>query len=830
MGHEAGSRVAIKVLPDALAQDPARLARFGREAKVLASLNHPNIAQIYGVEERALVMELVPGETLGALLRRGPLPLAVALVYAKQIAEALKTAHEKGIIHRDLKPANVMVTQAGVIKVLDFGLAAVTEATTGAGGHPGDSPTFTMATQSGAIFGTASYMSPEQASGQAVDKRADIWAFGVVLWEMLTGKHLFEGDTVPHILAAVLTKQPDLDRIPFRARRLLGSCLERDPRHRLQDVGDAELFLRDSDGPSSIPRNGLWKWTTVGTSLFLISALSAIWHFTRPAERPLIRFDVELGTDLDPRGRVVIAPDGSRIAFVAWDQNRKSYLMTRRLDQERANILDGNLGASGQNLPFFSPDGKWVGYGGDHKLKKVSVEGGLPIVLAEGAVGGGASTWGDNGEIVSALSIFGLSRVSSAGGPTRAIPGTKGYTSFLLPGSKTILISGGQLFLLPIGGGKEQVIPGIRGEWAQYSPIGCILYVDDHATLQALPFDVSRQEAKGAAFPLLEDVESFDLSATGTILCRRGKPSTRTLQWIDESGKTETILKAPGSYGSPRISPDGKQIALTIKENKSRQIWIYDLGRRRMTRLTFENSNHMNPLWMPGSASLIFRGSDGIYTIATDGSGKPRRLLEIDGYPDSISPDGRTLALSRNAEGTQRDIWLVPIEGTGSALQLGRPEPFINGPPDELNSSFSPDGQWIAYSSDLTGAYNVYVCSLKNPAARWQISTEEGYLPQWSSNQKQIVFQSIGDDGLWSVLYSVTGDTFVPGAVRPFGGNVQYTDERAFQTYSLSPTDNRIAALFPASAAEEVRTRPHYVLILNFFEEIKRRRAQAGAH
>ena len=460
-----------KILPRLSHRIPERLARFEREAKVLASLNHPNVAAIYGVEESdgvpALVMELVLGDTLSSLLKSGPLALDTALNYAMQIANALEAAHEKGIIHRDLKPANIMITPRGVVKVLDFGLAAVSQPAAAIKGDPSNSPTFTVprATEAGMIMGTAGYMSPEQAAGQTVDRRADIWAFGVVLWEMLTGKRLFEGDTAAHILAAVLTKEPEWDRVPLKPRRLLRSCLQKDIHRRLRDIGDAKLLLEEEDAPIVLqapPYGKWWKWIASATAIGLVAALAALWHFTRPSPRPPIRFDVELGSDLDIRGRVAISPDGSRIAFVGRDANGKSSLLTRRLDQAKATELDDSLGRGYEDFPFFSPDSKWIGYGGDHKLKKISVEGGLPVVLADGLVASGESTWADSGEIVSQLTFTGLSRIPAGGGAAQTLP-DHGITPSFMTGGKTILVYGIRLYILPLEGGQGKPIGDMSG-------------------------------------------------------------------------------------------------------------------------------------------------------------------------------------------------------------------------------------------------------------------------------------------------------------------------------------------------------------------------------
>jgi serine/threonine-protein kinase len=401
--------VAIKILPEAFAQDADRMARFEREAQVLASLNHPNIAAIYGVEERALIMELVEGETL-----HGPLPVETALDYARQITDAFEYAHERGIVHRDLKPANIKVTPEGRVKVLDFGLAKAMSSETAAG-NPESSPTLTMrATMAGVILGTAAYMSPEQARGKPVDKRADIWAFGVVLYEMLTGQQLFQGETISDTLAAVLTKEPDLARVPSKVRRVLQACLQKSPNQRLEAIGDWRLLLEDTPQPPR-PANSR-VWPAIAGALAVLAALAfwAPWRIARriePTPQPLMRLDVDLGNDVAlgaARGPdVVISPDGSRIVYCSHGR-----LFTRRLDEGKVADLPGTEGGY---APFFSPDGQWIGFFTTIDIKKVSVHGGGAIPLADLGLAVGGS-WGDDGSIIAAPSSGGLVRIPSAGG------------------------------------------------------------------------------------------------------------------------------------------------------------------------------------------------------------------------------------------------------------------------------------------------------------------------------------------------------------------------------------------------------------------------------
>jgi len=515
--------VAIKVLPAALARDPERLARFEREAKVLAALNHPNIAQIYGLEQNALVMELVQGETL-----KGPLPFETALNYARQIADGLEAAHEKGITHRDLKPANIMITPAGVVKVLDFGLAAVAQDPASSSVDPSNSPTLTMrATQTGMIMGTAAYMSPEQAAGKPVDKRADIWSFGVVLFELLTGRQLFgEGETISHTLADVLRSPIDFEKLPKETpkviRDLLRRCLDRNVKNRLRDIGEARVAIDNAGKEPEVvpaamlePRRRMRPWAVSTLALIAVGAIFIAWRETQSINRsakPLVRLDVALGSDVSLGSRtgndVLLSPDGTRLVYVSGAR-----LFTRRLDQPKATELPGTEGA---NAPFFAPDGQWIAFAAGSKLKKISVEGGQAIALCDAAPNARGGSWGEDGTIIAGLGANGvLSRIPSAGGAptpvTELAPGELAHRwPQILPGGKAILFTvntapnqwdQANIDVLSLSDHRRRTL--VRGgTYGRYLPSGHLVYIN-RGTLFAVPFDVDSLAVRGTPAPVL---------------------------------------------------------------------------------------------------------------------------------------------------------------------------------------------------------------------------------------------------------------------------------------------------------------------------------------
>jgi serine/threonine protein kinase/roadblock/LC7 domain-containing protein len=765
--------VAIKVLPAALAQDPVRLARFEREAKVLASLNHPNIATIYGVEEsdgvRALAMELVPGERL-----KGPLPLQTALNYAKQIAEALEAAHEKGIVHRDLKPANIMVTPEGVVKLLDFGLAAVPTRDVDGSVDRHNSPTMTIAaTQAGMIMGTAAYMSPEQAAGKPVDKRADIWSFGVVLWEMITGRQLFDGETISHTLAAVLTKEPDLGQAPVKVRRLLQSCLQKDTTQRLQAIGDWRLLLTEEtphEPVHAVPSRLPWV-----VSAILGAALAglAFFHFREtPPPAPVVN-----STLLPPMGTEfsfiaawpVVSPDGTRLVFGAKAKVGKAQLWLRRLDSPSAQPLPGTEDAI---FPFWSPDSRWIAFGQDRKLKKIDTQGGPPVQVTdlEGPLRGGS--WSPKGVIVFGANggnMHGILRVAEAGGmATQATTPEKGELRnhvfpWFLPDGRHFLYTRQQGGDLPVRVGSldEPEKPGKVVAQTNSTVVyaqGYLLYLRER-TLMAQPFDPGRLETTGEAVPLAQGVPTFmqpsrpavfSVSASG-LLVYQSEPggSKSTILWKDREGKTlSTLGESVGQVFEMALSPDGKRLAARIRDHASNEdIWIYDTARGIPTRFTFDPAIDRYPVWSADGSTIYFasdrRGSYDLFRKASSGaSGEELLLVDSIGNkrPESVSPDGKLLLYTAQNAKTLADLWVLPL---AQAQPGGKAEPrvFLRTPFNESWGQFSPDGHWVAYESDESGQNEVYVAPFPGPGGKFQISSGgAGFGLRWRRDGKELFY------------------------------------------------------------------------------------------
>jgi serine/threonine protein kinase len=809
--------VAIKVLPAALAQDPERLARFEREAKVLASLNHPNIAQIYGVEDRALVMELVAGPTL-----KGPLALETALNYAKQIGDALEAAHEKGIVHRDLKPANIMITPAGVIKVLDFGLAAVAQSSDSS--NPANSPTLTISpTRAGMILGTAAYMSPEQARGKAVDKRADIWAFGVVLFEMLTGQRLFEGETVSDTLAHVLTKEPDWDQVPAKVRRLLEACLQKDPKQRLQAIGDWKLMLADEQSQAIAPstsRLGTTGWIAAGM-FALVAAVLAFVHFReKPPVAELMRFQIPPPEKVTLGSQLSLSPDGRRLAFTGRVANGVTQIWVRSLETLEARPLPGTENA---NSLFWSPDSRFIGFGTTSKLMKVDASGGpvQSVCDVSGRIIGGA--WAPDGTIVFGGAFRPLMRVPEAGGipvPITAVDPARqeayqGNPSFLPDGRHFVYARGSLatdnrgIYLGSLDAKPEQqdskrlATSQFPGAVYASSPDpgsrnpGYVLF-EQEGSLMALPFDTRRLEPAGVAVPIAAsivsalglDSASYSASATGVLAFRTGRPggSDTQLLWFDRQGKQLGQVGPPAPYGDIQLSPDGK---LVLVDQGLQHLWFADPTRGVFSRVNPGDIQEYSSAVSP-DGRVAFTYTPGgvlgdIYVKRASGVGSPELLVKSATmkHPNHWSLDGRYLIYDDHTA-QQQDLWIVPMspEKTGDH----KPIPFLVTPADETFGQFSPDTKWIAYSSDESGRREVYVQGFVPdhvPAAgigKWQISTAGGDKPRWRRDGKELYYIAL-DGKMMAVPVKSSDSTFEPGVAIP----LFETHVTSFVPYDVAP-------------------------------------------
>ena len=804
--------VAIKVLPEAVANDPDRLARFTREAQVLASLNHPNIAAVYGVEERAIVMELVPGQPPA-----GPLSAEAALPLIRQLIDALEYAHEKGVVHRDLKPANLMITPEGRLKVLDFGLAKALSADTASTGNPASSPTLTMqGTMAGVIMGTAAYMSPEQARGQKVDKRADIWSFGVVFYELLTGRNLFGCETISDTLAAVLKTDPDWSALPPDTppaiRRLLRRCLDRDRHRRLADIADARLEIDEALGGLESPTPAVapnaraairWRNAAVALAALALAGLAlAVVHFREtPPQAVPMRFQIpapEKGS-FGSTG-LALSPDGRQLAFIASGADGRAMLWVRPLDSVTAHALLGTTGAGW--VPFWSPDNRSIGFVVQGKLKKIEAAGGPSQTLCEvpgGLVGG---SWSRDGVIIFGTPSGGLFRVPQAGGAATRLTtadepnGELGHLRpwFLPDGrhflyfSRTANPEKAGIYLATLDGPvrKRLVATNQGGAYAPPaagSQNGHLLFLRE-GTLMALPLDARRFEPAGEAFPLAEQVgsilatEFFSVSANGVLAYRNGGAALgfgSQLVWFDRQGKSLGALGPLGVYASgPALSPDGNRVAVdqldtgTAGNRDVHEVWVLDVARGVPTRFTFDTVNNGSPAWSPDGARLVFasmRGTAGTYSIYqkdSSGTGKEELLLQSGTpmVPNSWSPDGQYLLYSVTGQKTGSDLWVLPV--AGGTPPDSKPVPYLQGPYNERQGQFSPDGRWIAYSSDETGSYQVYVQSFPAGTGKFQVSTAGGSQPRWRRDGKEIFYT--GADGRLTAVSVKTAPKFEAGA------------------------------------------------------------------
>jgi Tol biopolymer transport system component len=789
-----GRDVAVKILPAALMSNTDRRARFEREARVLASLNHPNIGAIYGVEEadgvRAIVLELVEGETLAERLTRGPLPLKQALRIAREIADALEAAHEHGVVHRDLKPANVGLTRDGAVKVLDFGLAKLgTDQADQSADDLFDLPRGTLAdTRTGMILGTPAYMSPEQARGDRIDKRTDIWAFGCVLFEMLAGHAAFQGRTSTEILTAILERDADLGALPVatptNVQRLLARCLDKDTKQRLRDIGDARLELTDRAAPTTdghtagaLPRRSWWAFGLLATAAAIatglvfqrLQTLSRGTDESSVAAAPVRRFVEGLsdGMQLAPAPALAVSPDGRRIAYVVV-QNGMRHLYVRELDQAAAHLLAGTEGA---DQPFFSPDGRWVGFFAEAKLKKVSVVGRAPVPLCDVASARGGS-WASDDSIVFAPSANSvLLRVSSAGGipePITAFDRTLNEASHrwphVLPGGDVMLFAAGPT-VTARGWNEAHIIvqslkTGVRrllaphGSYPLFAPGGHLLFLQD-GILYAQRFDLERLDVAGEAVPILERVAGTGrginggayevaLSATGTLAYLPDAAAVPdAMVWVDRHATEQSVtfpVPAASYFAGPRLSPDERHVAVTIVGATDSEVWAYDLTRGVANRLSVGGRN-LWPVWAPDGTRIAYassrQGSTNVHWKPADGSGTEEQLTfgTYTNFPHSWSPDGEMLALTEASPLGPSHILMLPLQPPRQPWRFAETPAAIRQP------AFSPNGRWVAYVSNQSGRNEVYARAYAGGDTTIPISSTGGEEPLWARSGRELFFR-----------------------------------------------------------------------------------------
>lgn len=838
--------VAIKVATEQFSE------RFEREAHAIAALNHSNVCTLHDVGPNYLVMEYIEGTPL-----KGPLPLAQALKYAIQICDALDAAHRKGITHRDLKPANIMVTKTG-IKLLDFGLAKI-----GQGSNPPNDATLSMAlTGKNEIVGTLYYMSPEQlqaqATGQEVDARSDIFSFGLVLYEMITGKRAFDGSSPATVIAAIMERPaPSIGEVaPPALDRVLKRCLEKDPENRWQSARDLKTELEwiaqspnDITAPLGSSEGRQWlPWIAVGVLTLVAAAASVIaYRSARPAElKPLVRLEVDLGRDvyLNALGGsdIILSSDGTRIAYLS-----RNHLFTRKLDETSATELSITPGATS---PFFSPDGQWIGFVAGGKLRKISVDGGAEIVLCDASSSYTGADWGEDGNIVASLRISGgLSRVSPAGGAPTVITELVGEERThrwpqILPGGKAILFTV-ENFTVGFDDAHIEVVSltdhrrktlqrgGTFGRYlASAGGKGYLTYVN-RGTLFAVPFDAEKLETYGSPTPVLQQVSysamfgsaKLSFSRTGTLVYRSRDVDTSrvVIEWLDSQGKSQALLDKPGLYVNPHFSPDGERLAVSNDDVHS-GIWIYDMRRDTLSPLTGERSG-THPVWTPDGRYVVYQAPDGISFARADGSSRPEPLTESKEfqYPSAFSPDGKQLAFY---QGGQKgfDLWTMPVERQGEKLKAGPPELFQHTSFGERGASFSPDGRWLAYSSNESGSSQVYVRAFPDKGGHWQVSGDGGTSPIFSRNGKEMFFFDVPDDRIMVVSYTVKGDSFVVEKPRVWAGqSVALTMGGAVGAqYDVAPGGKRIAVGVYAGGSTQ-QDAGHVIFLENFIDELQRK-------
>jgi Tol biopolymer transport system component len=865
-----GRDVAIKVLPPAFTADPLRRARLTREARILATLNHPHIGAIYGVVEgdgvRGLVLELVEGETLSQRLRRGAMTADKVLPVARHIADALEAAHEHGIIHCDLTPTNISITPDGVVKVLDFGLARLIEplgADSDVAPRSSTEPPAVTSpaaiTGGGVMHGTAAYMAPEQAMGRLPDTRSDVWSFGCVLFEMLTGARAFRGENIAETLAAVIHAEPDWEALPADVppalRLLLTKSLVKDRTYRLSGVSAVQFLLTHGVQlgltPDALvlqpPAHVRPRWRRAAPYVLGVVVLAVatgyFFRMTPTGQAPLLvsRFAVLLGPNdqfTNPgRHLVAVSSDGKRIAYAA---NNRLYL--RALDQINASALRGidGAGTASPRNPFFSPDGQWIGFWAGGQMKKMAVSGGAAVPLTSAQNPHGAS-WSQDNTILYGQGAGGVWRVSADGRrPERIVEVASGQLAHgpqLLPGGRAVL------FTLSEGEGRwdqAQIVvqvldTGVRhvvvngGTDARYLRTGHLVYAQ-RGTLMAVRFDARSYQVAGSAVPVVEGVSQpgvigavqFSVADSGALVYVPADVSSAplaTLAWVDREGRESSIPAPPRGYRYARLSPDGTSIALDLAE-ENRDIWVWDLVRTTLTRLTSDPAIDQNPIWTDRGRSLLFSSSrDGgvanLYRQRADGTGPVERLTKSTGqqFPTAVTPD------------ETRAILMEPGQGDVMVLGLAPPhhlERVARTPFSERNGVVSPDGNWLAYSADDSGRPEIYVRRFPTPdAARWQVSTGGGVQPLWSRGGGELFFRALTGALMFASVHSGSAWSVSRPAVL-FDARPYLLGTTTFaRTYDVAPGDSRF--LFIKQGPLEPGASPQIIVVQNWFDELNRR-------
>ncbi len=859
--------VALKFLPPHAVADPTEKERFAREAQAAAALNHPNIATVFeiddGDEHPYIAMEYVRGKSLKDLLIEGPMKIGRALDIAAQIAEGLHAAHEKGVVHRDMKNANVMVTERDHVKIMDFGLAKLKGAS--------------LLTKQGTTLGTVSYMSPEQARGESVDHRTDIWSFGVVLYEMLTGRSPFAGEFEQAIIYNILNNEPEpltavRSGMPMELERIVNKCLAKEPADRYQNiqevpvdlravkasmkssssdlsrtigasrvstVGRASSSARIQDAQPPVRRSGGARAAWIVAALMTLIAAAAVFTSMKnaPVEAEPVRLQVSLpageAMSINTQTSVAISRDGSKIVYRTVNR-----LFLRRMNKNEATPVDGTERAS---TPFFSPDGKWIGFAADGKLQKVPIEGGSPFALADISDSRGAS-WGTNGRIVFVPSTgTGLMSVSEGGGEVTVLTTVDTTTDErthrwpdVLPGGKTVLFTVGTVHspdyyedatidAVNIETGERKKL--IRGaSSARYLNSGHILY-SRSGVLYAVPFDADRVEITGVPFPVVQNIAGdptsgamdYAVSDDGTLIYIPGQTeiNNRHLVKYDLSGRVVDFDVPVQSYIEPKISPDGTRIAVTIGTGKDFDIWTYDIGRKTLSRLTFGGVNR-SPVWSPDGTriayfSYITAGVNSVTIKNADGSGEAEVIYKNDRrfYIDVWTRDGKYLILNMATLRNSSDIHLLPLADPKQTV------PFLATQFDEYISSVSPDGKWLAYSSNETGVYQIYVRKFPDGGGKWQISTDEGLEPRWAPDGKTLYYISGGR--LMAVAIDVAA-SFTNGTPRALISGIRLLPVDSGQSYDITPDGKWLVTTQSGVGSESLTT---IQVILNVFSELR---------